>query len=85
MSDNKISVETIFANSGSRIIYKGSEYKILNSGIYTDKSPFVELEPENEELAVRICEEISKEGRLTIRIRGHYCLVLGNDEYPYLR
>jgi hypothetical protein len=76
-------MEIKFANSGKRIHYNGAEFKIINSGIAGDGTPYVHLEPENEELADRMREEIRKHGNLTVRIGGTQRLVLGDDEYPY--
>lgn len=78
-------MEVHFANSGKRIIYKGSEHKIVNSGIGAADVPYVELDPPNDELQDRMCDQIRKDGRLTVRIGGTPRLVLGDDQYPYLR
>jgi len=77
-------METIFANTGKRIQYKGAEFKIIDSGIGADEKPYVHLEPKNKELARRMRDEIRKRGNLTVRIDdGVHRLLLGTDEYPY--
>jgi hypothetical protein len=78
-------MEVHFANSGKRVIYKGTEHKIINSGIAADNVPYVELDPPNDELQARMCAQIRRDGNLTVRIGGNPRLVLGEDEYPYLR
>lgn len=78
-------VEIVFANSGKIITYGTGEYKIVRSGIHDDGTPYVELDPANQELAERIRAEIRAKGNLTIRIGGVNRLVLGNDEYPIRR
>ncbi len=78
-------MEISFANSGNRIIYNGSEHKIVNSGIDACDEPYVELDPPNHELHARMCAQIRADGNLTVRIGGISRLVLGDDEFTYLR
>ena len=74
---------TIFANSGKKIDYNGVIHKIKQSGISDNDEPYVELEPENDELQNRMIEAIRKKGALTIIMGGRHQLELGLDKYPY--
>lgn len=57
---------------------------IVSSGMSADDEPYVNLDPEHEELEKRMCDEIRKHGRMTVRLRRGRHLVLGEDEYLYL-
>lgn len=78
-------METHFANTGKIIDYKGAKFKIINSGRSNEGVPYVNLDPENKELANRMCAEIRQNGNLTVRIGGIQLLVLGEDEYALLQ
>ena len=78
-------MKIVFANSGKRIAYNGGEFKIVESGVRQDRTPYVVLDPENDELAERMRAEIRNHGNLTIRVGGRMRLVLGDDEYVISR
>ena len=75
--------KVLFANSGKIIVYGGTEYKIIESGIDLNDEPFAKITPENPELQKRMIDELRKTGNFTVRIGPPRLIVLGDDEYPY--
>lgn len=74
---------TVFCNSGKTVEFKGKEIKIVNSGIYTDDTPFVELKPKNRELTRLMMNELKNHRNFTVLIGGTQRLVLGKKTYAY--
>ena len=77
--------ETIIANSGKRIEYKGKEIKIVNSGISRNGTPYVELDPPDAELHRKMCEELEKHGNFTVVLESPNRIILGKAKYPISR
>lgn len=74
--------ETVIANSGKVIEYKGKEIKIVNSGISRDGTPYVELDPPNDELHRKMCEELEQHGNFTVILGSPNRIRLGKAKYP---
>jgi hypothetical protein len=74
--------ETIIANSGKTIGFKGLEIKIVNSGISQNGIPYVRLNPPNAELCKKMCDELEKHGNFTVRLGRPNRLILGKATYP---
>jgi hypothetical protein len=74
--------ETIIANTGKIIEFKGTEVKIVKSGIRRNGAPYVELDPPNKELRKRMIEELRMRGNFTVRLGHPNRIVLGESSYP---
>lgn len=75
----------VIANFGKRILYNEVYYKIVTAGISFEGEAYTELDPPNDELEKRLCDEIRKKGSFSVRLGRPNKITLGNDEYPYLR
>ncbi len=69
--------ETVIANSGKIIEYKGKEIKIVNSGISGNGTPYVELDPPHDELRQKMCEELENKGNFTVVLGSPNRIILG--------
>lgn len=70
-----------------RILYKNNEYTLLKAGKHADDTPYIELEPDCEELSSRMCAEIHKKGTLSVWIGGggRQKLMLGDEKFDFYR